>query len=256
MIKYSDQKALEKESKRMQAVLRKARSDVEVEQDKLARLKKATAKPVISTVKAAQTSKTNNEVREARLKLELINNDMQNIVNRKTRFEDENNQLEIDNDRLKVTNEKARAEKASLTGTLIKASELIKTNEKASLDEIDRRFKKVDKLAAEYKQDMEDLAREQVTLKSEIKRYRDKQNDLEKEREKILTTQAELNIAIENMNKEKVKMIAKQKSLANNISELKHEENRIEILQLRVVKIINDNKTIQELQKLRKELLK
>jgi hypothetical protein len=55
--------------------------------------------------------------------------------------------------------------------------------------------------------------------------------------------------------KEHDKAKLKQRSWDNKIADLKNEENRVEIVRLRVLKLVNENKTIKELEELRKELL-
>jgi len=81
-------------------------------------------------------------------------------------------------------------------------------------------------------------------------------SEIEKEQASIINKKVKLDRSIADYEEQKRVMEQKQASLDNNIEELKNDEGRIEVTRLKVVKLINDNKSISELGKLKAELLK
>ena len=125
------------------------------------------------------------------------------------------------------------------------------------IDEIkfQRKLERIRELEEALRVKITEAEREKEILAGKIKQQENKIKDVEKEEAEVVKTRAKFNIAIDETNVEKAEMIRRQHSLTANIRELKNEENRIELFRLRVIKLINDNKDIKELEALRKELL-
>lgn len=84
---------------------------------------------------------------------------------------------------------------------------------------------------------------------------KDKKN-IESKKKELLRQEANLLIKKEEYDVETDKAKRKQASLDRNIEEMKNEYNRLEIVRLKIEKLIMDNNTIKDLEGLRKELHK
>ena len=114
--------------------------------------------------------------------------------------------------------------------------------------EVDRAKQEADK----HKAFVSLVDAERETLKAGKKVLESQRNALSKERGMVTNQLAILDLKIKETDAEKAKMLQKQRSLDGNIIEIENEKNRLEIVRLRIDKILLDHKNIKELEALRK----
>ena len=135
---------------------------------------------------------------------------------------------------------------------------------------LNRKIKEADDKIIEFKRKSEQVDRqtkrlehllnlnqiEADNLRASKKEYNSKIRDIEKEEKINLELQADLKIKIEEADKEKVEAKRRQTALDKNLYELENDRNRIEVMKLKVEKLIRDNDAIKEIASLKKELHK
>jgi tryptophan 2,3-dioxygenase len=258
--------ALRTETERLGKQVRELRAQVETETQNLKRiiaqkekveendgLDKKEDNPELGKQKHLKLS---NDLREVQLKLSNINSELKTSSERRKRITDDNSELERINKVLVNTNEKLRSIKTELSDDVKQIQSKLDSATNASEGKIALRLSEIERLAGDHRKALEDIDKDRAALKDEINSHIRQKKDLEADQEKILSLQVDLKVKIDAAEKDHARAKQLQVSWTNKIADLKNEENRVEILRLRVLKMINDNKSIKELAELRKELLK
>lgn len=255
-----NQRLADKQSVTLKDSLRKTRAELEVASTELNRVK--CGKPPVNdgkvnkTISQAQDQRLANSLRETRIKVEIAATELKNVSERRDRYTTGNAELERVNDNLVATNKKLEEMRASLSEDVKKLKDRIDLANNENEAKIALRLSEIDRLAEDHRKAIQDTDKDRAALKDEINSHIRQKKELEADQEKLLTLQVELKMKIDAAEKDNAKAKQFQVSWTNKIADLKNEENRVEILRLRVLKMINDNKSIKELAELRKELLK
>ena len=255
-----NQRIAEKQSNALKDSLRKARAELEVATTELNRVKSGKSAVndggVNKEISQAQAQMLANSLRETRMKLEIAAKESKSISELRERNVKGNAELERVNANLVATNKKLEEMRASLSEDVKNLKDKLDYANNENEAKIALRLSEIDRLAEDHRKAIEDTDKDRAALKDEINSHIRQKKELESDQGKLLNLQVELKVKIDAAEKDHAKAKQLQVSWTNKIADLRNEENRVEILRLRILKMINDNKSIKELAELRKELLK
>jgi DNA repair ATPase RecN len=196
-----------------------------------------------------------NSLRKTRMDVDIATAKLNNVVEVKKMFEASNLELEKDNKNLTILNKKLEALKANLVDDVNNLNRRIEEIDRVGEERVKRRLDEVESLAKQYRQAISDIEKERKELRSSLSEYSKLKKECDVRSAKLVDEQIALRVKADDIEKMRVAVSQDVQSWKNKMSDLKNEENRAEIIRLRVVKIINDNNNIKELESLRKELL-
>lgn len=196
-----------------------------------------------------------NSLRKTRMDVDIATAKLNNVVEVKKMFEASNLELEKDNKNLTILNKKLEALKANLVDDVNNLNRRIEEIDRVGEERVKKRLDEVESLAKQYRQAISDIEKERKELRSSLSEYSKLKKECDVRSAKLVDEQIALRVKADDIEKMRVAVSQDVQSWKNKMSDLKNEENRAEIIRLRVVKIINDNNNIKELESLRKELL-
>ncbi len=255
---------IQAEQDRLTEQLRGTRAKVDIEQSKLNAIikkkkdfeggKEFEEKKDNTELTKAEQVRLSNSVREARLVLFEAQTKVADISGRTKKFEEENKSLKQENDNLIKIQDKAIKEKIKM----IEEVKIVKSKLQKKYDEneerISRRLDEIDTIKKDFEKDIRETEAERCVLAREMRDCIVKKDNLTLETEKVITLQSELNLKINKTEKQKKEAEKKEEEYKRHKANLKKEEDQINTIRLKVMKVLSDNKQIAELDKLRKEL--
>ena len=256
--------SIQKEQDRLNEQLRDTRAKVETEQSKLNAIikkkkdfeggKELDEKKDKPNLTKAEQTRLNNAVREAKLNLAEVQTKLSNVSGRTKKFEEDNKSLKQENENLIKIQDKMINGKIKMTEEV----KIIKSKLQKKYDEneerIAKRLDEIDVIKVGLENNIKEIEVERTTLARELRDCIAKKNDLALQTEKVVALQSELNLKITTFEKKIDRAEKSEAEYNRHKANLKKEEDGINTLRLRVMKVLNDNKQIKELDKLRKEI--